>query len=286
MLIALPLRVKAFFAMLIQTVLHPQAGPLWNVPLSFRDVNPDGPVCIQVPGIRSQGMMTEENMEIAGRIADENISILSFDYGGCANWVKGKDPATLDTHIRDTKAVIDFTGDRSHILLSKSAGITMALAAANVRTKAIVASIPAPDLFQNLYRSFFAWQDGNHLHNIKRALTKIAFHALLETRGYYCWVSKSNKDRSVPFIKITNDFVKSTHHNYIEDVINRNPHKPPVHCIVNEGDRYNPELIGRLCDKLNAAGYNATMETIPGGGHSYTEGTKQAIIRNIRDLAL
>ncbi len=261
----------------IQTVLRPDPHPVWNVQLSFRDVNPNGLVCIQVPGIRSQGMLTEENVEMAGRIVDQGISTLSFDYGGCANWVRGKDPATLDTHIRDTKAVIDYIGDRRHVMLSKSAGITMALAAANKKTRAIVASIPAPDLYQNLSEPYFATHP---------AYVKWGFDALLATRGYYCWVSKSNKDRSVPFIKITNEFVKSAAHNRISDIIERNPHRPRVHCIVNEGDRYGPRLIEKFCNQLNSVGYKVDMEVIRGGGHSYTEETKAAIIDSVRKFSL
>lgn len=261
----------------IQTVLQPQPGPVWNVALSLRDVDPVGTLCIQVPGIRSQGMFTSENIEMANRIAAGGVSVLSYDYGGCSNWVKGKDPATLDTHIRDTKAVIDYARARAHIMLSKSAGITMALAAADERTQAIVASIPAPDLYQNLSEPYFA---------ARGPWVKWGFDALMATRGYYCWVSKNNKDRSVPFIKITNEFVKSAHHNKISDIVERNPHRPPVHCIVNEGDRYDPALIGRLCDQLDRAGYRTSMEVMPGGGHSYTEDTKIAILKNIRALAL
>lgn len=249
-----------------------------RIPYKFHEIDPDGPVCVIVPGFRSRGIDTPDNAEMMDDIAYKaGMSVISFDYSGAENFVKSVDPITMDSNVEDALQVMNLFPGRKNLIMAKSFGLNIGLSAVNEDTQGMVGAIPVSDLFDAKYKPHF---------ERKPAFVRHAFDAILKWRGFYCWKPSSDKFSDVPFVKITRPYVASFENHTLPKVFERNTLRVPVHLIANDGDKIaSPERTQSLMHVLQNAGYPVTMEIVEGKRHRFSEHTHSAAVAAVGDFA-
>ncbi len=250
-------------------------SPIWDIPYILKEVDENKPLCIMVPGYRSRGIDSEDNMALQTAVNDLGVSTLSFDYSGCDNLGWRPDPATMDTYIRDAKRVIALTGDRPHILLPKSAGVNIALAAADAKTRAMVAVLPIHD---------FVERTATRILDKKPLYVRLAARLLLTFPGAVVLGSSVNPQK--PKIKMTGRFVLSANHNNLTNIFAENTSRFPVVLIGKEGDKSAlPDMLGELGAILKEAAYPTDISIVQGEGHRLNPDAIAQCVRFVRHFA-
>lgn len=246
-------------------------NPLWDLFYEFHDVNPGGPVCVIVPGHRSRGIESPGNAAVTRNVAEKvGMSVIAFDYTGCENQMKRVDPVTMDSNIADTNAVIGLFGQRPHVMLARSYGFGVALSCATERTQGVIGALPVPDLFEAMYKPHF---------DKKPFFYRMGFEAIMGVRGYFCWQPKKKDYTKVDFVKITQPFVKSLKGHKLKDIFERQTQRPPVHLIVNDGDKVaSVERTLKLQDDLERAGFAVEFDIVKGTNHELSDHSHDAVV--------
>lgn len=253
------------------------SNPLWDLSYEFKDINPSGPVCVIVPGHRSRGIDSPGNAAVTRNIAEKvGMSVIAFDYTGCENQVKQVDPVTMDSNIADTRAIVDLFGRRPHVMLARSYGFGVALSCASDQTKGLIGALPVPDLFDAMYKPHF---------DKKPFYYRWGFEALMGVRGYFCWQPKKKDYTKVDFVKITQPFVKSLKGHKLRDIFDRQPHRPPVRLIANDGDKVaSVERTKSLHDQLVQAGFAVECNIVKGNNHELSDASHEAVVKAAREF--
>ena len=244
--------------------------PQWDLRYIFREVNPSGPVCVLVPGYRSRGLSSVDNARLSRAITENlGVSVLAYDYSGSDNRFFS-DPATIESYVEDTQFLTDSLGPRAHLLISKSYGVNIAFAAASQDTMGVIASFPAPDLFQKTI--------GNYMS--RKPKHRFVFEAGLSTVGVFWWKPSSNKSENT-YTKLSRKFWQSTQSNALSDVFERRSDVPrmPVTIIGNDGDSLgNPQVVRELQEMLAARGHEVESQIVQGDRHAYSDHTHTAVL--------